>query len=615
MPLQKLQFKPGLTSNNTSLSNEGGWYTGDKVRFRNGFPEKIGGWVRISSAVYQGVCRSLAVWRTQASTILTGVGTHLKMYIESGGAYNDITPLRLTQSTAANAYTTTNGSAVVLVTSVAHGAATGDFVTISASATAVGGIAAATFNGAYQITFVSVNTYQITVATVATSGATGGNGTFAYEVAVGEALSTAYPGTYGTGAYGSSTWGAIAGVRNARLWIQVPYGQDLVFGPRDGIPYYWTCDPTPTTFNRGVAISTLPGASSVPLFQSGMLVDQSARILIFFGANAYGTTTYNPLLVRWSDTESVVEWAPSATTQAGEYLLSVGSSIVAQVHISNNIFILTDAAAYTMQYVGYPVVFSFAQQADNVSIAGPNAAIASNGIVYWMGVDKFYYFDGRVHTLNCPVSDHVFDNINLTQLYQTAAGTTESFDEIIWHYCSASATSPDSYISFNYTDNVWAFGTMARTAWIDSGLKAGPLGATTVNNLVLHEQGSDDLSTASTQALNVSVESADFDIGDGHNIGFVRSILPDITFVNSSAATPSVTMEVRTRNNPGAAHNADVAQTVARVSTVEVEQWTQQVFIRARGRQMSFKVSSNTIGSHWKIGTPRIDTRPDGRRS
>jgi len=615
MPLQKLQFKPGLTSNNTSLSNEGGWYTGDKVRFRNGFPEKIGGWARISSAVYQGICRSLTVWRTQAGTLLTGVGTHLKIYIESGGAYNDITPIRLTQSTAANAYTTTNGSAVVLVTSVAHGAATGDFVTVSASVTAVGGIAAATFNGAFQITYVSANTFQITVSTVATSGATGGNGTFAFEIAVGEALSTAYPGTYGTGTYGSSTWGATTAVRAARIWDQVPYGQDLVFGPRDGLPYYWTCDPTPTVFNRGVALSTLPGASAVPLFQSGMLVEQSARILVFFGSNGFGTTTYNPLLVRWSDTESVVQWTPSATTQAGEYQLSIGSSIVAEVHVSNNIFILTDAAAYTMQYVGYPAVFGFSQQADNISIAGPSAAVSTNGVVFWMGVDKFYYFDGRVHTLNCPVSDHVFDNINLAQLYQTTAGTIESFDEIMWFYCSASVSSPDSYVCFNYTDNVWSFGTMTRTAWIDSGLKTGPLGATAVNNIVVHEQGSDDLSTASTTAISAYVESADFDIGDGHNVGFVRSILPDVTFANSSVTNPTVTMEIRTRNNPGAAHNADVAQNVTRVSTVDVEQWTQQVFIRARGRQMSFKIASDTVGAHWKVGTPRIDTRPDGRRS
>lgn len=616
MPLQKLQFTPGINRDKTSLAAEGGWYSCDKVRFRSGFPEKIGGWARISDAVYLGTCRSLAVWRILLGAIYTGVGTHLKMYVEFGGTYNDITPIRSTATVGANAFTTTNGSNVVEVNHTAHGAITDAYVVISASGGAVGGIPATDFEGEFQVTYVDDNNYQITVATNATSGATGGSATFNYLLNPGLDYAVFAYG-WGSADWSDYEWGGglALDVRDLRMWTQVVYGENLIFGPKLGGIYQFEPDADPLIFARGVLLSSLPGASSVPDYQYHMLMEQSARILIVYGTNAYGDTVYNPLLVRWCDAENILEWAPAATNQAGEYTLPSGSTIVAAVHTRQEIVILTDTAVFTQQYVGAPFVFSFAQQADNISIMGPNAAVSINGIVYWMGREKFYAFDGRVQTLECTLLDHVYDDINLEQGLQITAGTNEGFDEVWWHYCSADSVRPDRYIIYNYTQRLWYYGTMARTAWVDSPLKAAPLAASEENNLVLHEVGMDDLETQSSQPIVAHIESADFDIGDGHNFGFVRSVLPDLTFTGSTAITPTVTMTVRTRNAPGSALNTETDEGVSRTSVVEVEQWTSQVFMRARGRQMRLRLESTELGVQWKIGTPRIDVRPNGRRA
>lgn len=607
---------PGINRDQTSLSAEGSWYACDKVRFRSGFPEKIGGWTRISANTYLGICRSLSVWRTLASAIYTGVGTSVKMYIEANDAYNDITPIRDTAVIASNAFTTTNGLSTVVVNDVAHGAATGAYVIISASGANVGGILAAQFEGEFEVTVLTVDTYRITVPATASSTTTGGNATFNYLVNPGSDTVT-YSYGYGSGAFGSGAWGAGATTSTAdlRIWTQLAYGQNLLFGPRGGAIYQFTPNVLPSTFDRGVLVSSLPGASSVPLYQNHMLLEQSVRIVILFGTNAYGDTTANPLLVRWSDVESVVEWAPAITNQAGEYALPAGSGIVTAVHARNEIVILTDVAVFTMQYVGAPVVFSFAQQSDNISIVGPQAATTSGGIVYWMGNEKFYMYDGRVQALPCTLLDEVFDDIDTDQNLQIIAGTNEGFDEIWWHYCSASATSPDRYVIYNHALKIWYYGTMTRTAWLDSPLMGGPLAATAVNNLVLQETGVDDVESSSSMAISAYVESADFDIGDGHTFGFIRRVLPDMTFTGSTAFAPAVTMTVRTRNDPGAAHNAEVANAVTRTSVVDVEQWTTEVFLRARGRQMSLRVASNEVGVQWKVGVPRLDVRPDGRRA
>ena len=616
MPLQKLQMLPGINRDQTSLSAEGSWYACDKVRFRSGFPEKIGGWTRISANTYLGICRSLSVWRTLASAIYTGVGTSEKMYVEYSGDYNDITPIRATAVIAANAFTTATGLSTVVVNDTAHGAVTGAYVVISASGADVGGVLAAQFEGEFEVTYLTDDTYQITVPATASGVATGGNATFNYLVNPGDDIVT-YLSGWGAGGYGTGTWGAgsSTGTVSLRVWNQLAYGETLLFGPRGGALYQFTPNSTPSVFARGVLVSSLPGASDVPLFQLQLLMEQAERIVIAFGANPTGTSVADPLLVRWSDSDSVVEWTPAITNTAGEYSLPTGSTFVAAAHARNEIIVLTDAACYTMQYVGAPRVFDFAQQSNNISIIGPLAVTAANGIVYWMGNEKFYVFDGKVQTLPCPLLDEVFDDINALQLTQTFAGTNEGFDEVWWQYCSEDANLPDRYVIYNYASRVWYYGTLTRTAWLDAPLKGGPLAATTVNNLVLHENGVDSVEGGSNVAIEAYVESADFDIGDGHNYGFVRKILPDLTFTGSSAFAPAVTMTVRTRNDPGSAHNTETNNTVTRTSVVEVQQWTPEVFMRARGRQMSLRVASDGVGVQWKVGVPRIDVRPDGRRA
>jgi hypothetical protein len=617
MPLQKLQFRPGINRDATSLATEGGWYACDKVRFRSGFPEKIGGWSRISTNEYLGICRTLNVWRILVGPIYTGAGTHLKMYVENGGAYNDITPIRETQVIATNAFTTTNGSSVVVVTDVAHGAITDTYVIISSSGADVGGILTADFNGEFAITLIDADTYSIDVGVTATSGAIGGNATFNYLLNPGKAI--AYF-TYGWGfaEFSSYAWGIGYDVALAdmRMWTQVTYGENLIFGPKLGGIYQFEPNANPLVFDRGVLVSSLGGANEVPLFQYHMLLEQSARILVVFGTNPFGSIVYDPLHVRWSDVESVVEWEPTATTQAGGYTLSSGSRIVTALHTRQEIVILTDTAVFTMQYVGAPFVFSFAQQSDNISVMGPSCATSINGVVYWMGREKFYMFDGRVQTLECTLLDHVFDDISASQGEQVTAGTNEGFDEVWWHYCSAQSITPDRYVIYNYTLRIWYYGTMGRTAWTDSPLKSSPLAASASEYcLVQHEVGTDDLETNSTLPIEAYIESSDFDIGDGHNMGFVRRILPDLTFTGSTATTPAVTLTLNTKNDPGAALNAATDETVSRTATAPVEQWTKEVYIRSRGRQMNLRIESNTEGTQWKIGTPRLDVRPDGRRA
>jgi len=612
MPLQKLQFRPGIVRDLTSLAAEGGWYACDKMRFRMGFPEKIGGWGRVSSAAFQGICRTLSCWASLSGAVYTGVGTNAKFYIETAGEYNDITPLRYSSVVAANAYTTSNLSAVVQVNDVAHGALTGDYVTVSGSVAAVGGIPAATFNGNFQVTVLTADAYQITVGTAATSGATGGNGNLAYEHYASTETGAATQ-AWGSGTWGSGPWGGGGAIQMLRIWNQVPYGEDLVFGARGGALYFW--DASGGLAARGVLVSSLVGASSVPVLHNGIHLDAASRILVLLGANGYGGVVLDPMLVRWSAADSTVEWAPAITNQAGEYRLTEGSQIIAHAQTRSETLILTDSSAFSMQYIGPPFVFSFAQLSSNCSIAGPNAIVAVNNTVYWMGQNTFYVYDGRVQTLPCPLLNEVFDNINVSQSFQFFAGSNASFNEVWWFYCTAGALGPDRYVVYNYADKIWYYGTLERSAWLDTALRDGVIGATYVNNLVQHESGTDDLSTATSMPISAFIESADFDIGDGHNYAFIDKAVPDITFVGSSAVAPNVNLSVRARNNPGSAYLASGEPSVAQTATVPVEQFTELVYIRVRGRVMSLRIASTAVGVQWQLGTPRINVRPDGRRA
>jgi len=699
MPLQKILPKPGVNRENTRYTTEGGWYECDKIRFRQGTPEKIGGWQRISSSSYAGVCRSLWAWVTLANIKLLGVGTNLKFYIERGGAYNDITPIRST-ATLTNPFTASNGSSVVTVADTAHGCITGDYVTFSgAGITSLGGnITAIVLTGQFQVTVIDVNTYTIVVSATANGSDTGNGGTVVaqYQINTGPSFSVPLTG-WGTGLWGYGTWGfGEATTDPLRIWNQNNFGQDLIYGPRGEPLYYWNANigtsssqftvtiaspavltssslnlvdgtavmftttgalptglsvgtvyyianSTGTTANltatyggatitttgsqsgihsispRGVPLSALADASDVPLSQNFFTISDASRFVLAFGTNPVGSTEMDPMLIRWSDQESLTVWYPAATNQAGSVRLSHGSKIVTTLQSRQEIVVWTDQALYSFQYLGPPYIWSTQLLADNVSIAGPNAAAMASGVTYWMGVDKFYKYDGRVQTLRCDLRQFIYSDINQLQFDQVFASTNEGFNEVWFFYCSSGSNTIDRYVVYNYAEDLWTYGTMARTAWLDTGLRGYPLAATYSYNIVNQEYGVDDNETGTALPIEASITSAQFDIGDGHNFAFVYRMIPDLTFRGStSGTTPSVTMYLQGLNNSGSgvtqSGNAAVNYTGPAPSVINVDEFTGQLFIRVRGRQMQMKITSNKLGVQWQLGAPRIDLRPDGRR-
>ena len=686
MPLQKILFKPGVNRENTRYTTEGGWYECDKVRFRQGNPEIIGGWTRVSTSFFLGICRSLWNWITLIGTNLVGVGTNLKFYIQLGGAYNDITPIRATSTINTDPFAG-DGTTTVTVTDTAHGGATGDFVTFSGAT----GTYASTFNAEFQITVLTANTYTITTGSAIPAGNYGGSSVVAaYQIAVGPAVQAPLVG-WGSGGWGLGPWGTGAGVSvGIQLWNQMNYGEDLVFGPRGGGLYYW--DATNGITTRGVALNTLGGTVTftnasptvvtstilytegaalqfsggslptgitagttyyvfqvdgltfnllnaagtevntsssgsgsvslivdVPVVQNTLTVSDSSRFIMVFGTNDYGSSAIDPMLIRWSGQDDIYNWTPDATNQAGFTRLSHGSQIITTVQARQEIVVFTDSAIYSLQYLGPPYVWAPQLLGDNISIMGPNAAVIASGIVYWMGVDKFYAYDGRVQTLNCDLRRYVFQDLNQDQNEQVFCGTNEGFNEVWWFYCSAGSTTVDKYVVYNYLEKIWYYGTMARTAWLDSGLQPYPIAATYINNLVYHENGLNNNETATTTAIDAYISSSEFDIGDGHNFGFVWRVLPDLTFENATSsptgAAATVNMTLYGLTNSGSGTTSSVSQPVVKGSNyVITEEFTGQIFTRLRGRQMIFKISSNQINTAWQLGAPRIDIRPDGRR-
>ena len=611
MPLKKLQLKSGINRENTRYTSEGGWYDCDKIRFRQGTPEKIGGWQRISSTTFLGVCRSLWNWVTLGSQNLIGVGTNLKFYIENGGAYNDITPLRGTV-TLTNPFETTSGSPIVEVTDANGGYTDGDFVTFS-GASAVGGL---TLNAEYQLTeTTTANVYTIDAGTNASSSATGGGTvTAAYQINVGPAFVVPLVG-WGASSWGSGTWGIGAtSTDSIRIWSQANFGEDLIFGPRDGGIYIWDA-------TNGLTTRAAPLAGTeVPTSQKLILVSDINRFVFCLGTNEIFSPTINPMLVRWSDQEDATNWSPAATNQAGDLILSNGTQIVAAKQSRQEVLVWTDSALYALQYVGAPAVWTAQLVGENISIASQNAVAYANGVAYWMGRDKFYMYDGRTQPLQCDLRKFIFNDFNEEQYEQTFSGTNESYHEIWWWYCSSDSTVSDRYVVYNYLEQVWYYGTMSRTAWLDSGLRNYPLAATYSNNLVNHEQGVDDNETATTAAIPAYVSSAQFDLEDGHQFAFIWRVLPDITFDGSEIGSPSATMTLLPLQNSGSGYNSPASvggsnsAGITRTATVPVEQFTGQVYTRVRGRQLAIKVESSEIGVAWQLGSPRLDMRSDGRR-
>jgi hypothetical protein len=700
MPLQKILFKPGVNKENTRYTTEGGWYECDKIRFRQGNPEIVGGWEPLSAASYQGVCRSLWNWVTLGGDNLIGVGTNLKFYINQGGVYYDITPIRLT--TAAGDVTFVgDGTTTVTVTDTNHGCVTGDFVTFSGAT----GTYATTLNAQFQVTVLTANTYTISTSpTVVAVGATGGSSVVGtYQINVGPAIPVPLVG-WGAGTWGSpppaggtiGTWGyGLTSTSALRLWNQINYGQDLVYGPRTGAIYYWAASNGVNT--RGVLLNSLGGTVSftnasptvvtstilytegaalkfsggslptgvtagttyyvynvngltfslldaagnevntsssgtgtvativdVPTVQNNMTVSDASRFLIAFGCNDYGSSVLDPMLIRWSAQDDIYNWTPDPTNQAGFTRLSHGSEIIAVVQTRQEFVVFTDVSIYSLQYLGPPYVWASQLLGDNISIMSPNAAVIASGIVYWMGVDKFYSYDGRVQTLNCDLRRFVFSDLNQAESLQVFSGTNEGFNEVWWFYCSANSTAIDKYVIYNYLEKIWYYGTMSRTAWLDSGLQSYPIAAnyfpnTLTGNLINHETGLNDNTTGTAVAIDAYISSSEFDIGDGHNFGFVWRVLPDLTFENAEStpagALPSVSMTLQGLANSGSGVTSSASQPVSKSNTyVITEQFTGQIFTRMRGRQMIFKIASNQVNTCWQLGAPRIDIRPDGRR-
>jgi len=617
MPLKKLKLNPGVNKENTRYTNENGWYECDKVRFRQGTPEKIGGWTRLSSNTFLGVCRALWNWVTLTNQNLIALGTNLKYYIQNGGVYNDITPIRSTVTLGTDPFTG-NGTTTVTVTAASHGAITGDFVTFSG----VTGTYATLLNAEYQITVVTANSYTITTASVVAAGATGGSAvSAAYQINTGPATVVPLTG-WGAGAWGIGPWSV--GVPSTtetsiRLWSHDNFGEDLIFGPRKGGIYYW--DATSGLTTRGVALSSLSGASNVPTIQNYIYISDISRFVFCFGCNEIGSATIDPMLIRWSDQESAVNWTPSATNQAGSLRLSHGSEIVTAVQTRQEIVVFTDSAIYSLQYLGAQAgVWGAQLLGDNISIEGQNAAVIASGVVYWMGVDKFYQYDGRVQTLNCDLRRHVFNDFNQAQAAQVYAGTNEGFNEVWWFYPSSGSTTNDRYVVYNYIEKIWYYGTLGRTAWLDSGLLDFPVAATYNYNLVYHESGVDDNETGTPTAIDAYIESYEFDIEDGQNFGFVWRMLPDVTFQGSTVENPSLTMTLIPMKGSGSGFNdpqslgGSSSATVTRTATVPIEKFTNIVYIRVRGRQLIMKARSTDLGVTWQLGSPRIDVRMDGRR-
>ena len=624
MPLKKLVQKAGVNQENTRYTNENGYYESEKVRFRQGTPEKIGGWQRISTGTFLGVCRSLWNWVTLGFQNLLGVGTNLKFYIEQGGLYYDITPIRGT-ATLTNPFTATATSPTILVTSPLHGCVTGDFVTFSGATGLGGNMTAAVLNQEYQVTVLTNNTYTITAAVNATVADTGHGGTVtaAYQINVGPATAVPQIG-WGAGPWSTNTWG-VGGTSTEpmRLWSQSNFGENLIFGYRGGVIYQWAAASTVTS--RGVAISTLAGASAVPLIQNYLLVSDSSRFVFAFGANAYGDTVQNPMLIRWSDQESVVNWTPSATNQAGEVLLSHGSEIITALQARQEVLVFTDSTMYSLQYVGTPVIWSVQLLGDNISIASQNAAALASGVTYWMGVDKFYKYDGRVQTLRCDLRQYIYNDINLSQSKQIFAGTNEGFNEVWFFYCSKNSVLIDKYVIYNYVEDVWSYGTMRRSAWLDSGIRDYPMAATYpdtgLNNIVYHENGVDDNATGTTAPIYAMIATSEFDVDDGDRFGFVWRLLPDVTFRGSSdelAARATMTLIPMQNSGSGANSPESIAGSsnavITRTAVAPIEKFTGQVYVRVRGRQMILKLESNQIGTTWQMGSFRIDVKLDGRR-
>ena len=639
MPLTKLQFQPGINKETTSYSNEGGWFDMDKVRFRAGFPEKIGGWTKLGSKSFLGSCRALHSWRTMALNTYLGVGTSDKYYIEEGQGYYDITPIRAATAAGGAVFAATNGQSTVTITDADHGAVAGDFVTFSGAASLGGVIVATILNQEYKINaVVSSSTYTITAREVNTvaditvdgvytpvakvangSDTSNGGGSVVATYQINNGLETSVFGNgWGAGTWGRGTWGSAATINTLtdtlRLWSHDNFGEDLIISVYNGGIFYWDASVGSPLTSRAVALGSLAGASNAPTIAAKVIVSDVDRHVLAFGCNALGSATQDPLLIRFSDQENAADWTPTTTNTAGDLIIGSGSRIITAVETRQQILVFTDTSLHAMQYLGAPFTFGINMISENVTIASPNAVIAIDDSVFWMGQNEFYAYTGAVQKLPCTVKDYVFSDFNENQEEKVFAAANTAFSEVWWFYPSSTSDTVDRYVVYNYVQNVWYYGTLNRGAWIDRGVEDFPIAAGTDGYLYYHENGFDDGSTAPATGISAHIESSQFDIGDGNNFSFVSKIIPDVTFRNSTAGTPSVTFTMKARNFPGGNYLQEDDEAVTKTASAPVEQFTNQVFVRLRGRSMALRVESSETGMGWRLGSPRMEVRQDGRR-
>jgi hypothetical protein len=631
MPLTKLQFRPGINREITSYSNEGGWFDGDKIRFRFGFPEKIGGWARLGNNTFLGSCRAMHIWRTLGLETYLGLGTHLKYYIEYGQAYYDITPIRRTTVAGAVTFAAVDGSSVLTVTDPTHGAVAGDFVTYTDAISLGGNITAAVLNQEYQIASVTdSSTYTIlardpaplsaitingaytptlVVADATDSGAGGTDTVGAYQINIG--LDTSVFGTgWGAGPWSRGSWGSAATIDlikdTLRLWTHDNFGEDLLINVTNGGIYLWDSSGAITN-NRAVAIQDLPGANKAPTVALQVMVSDIDRHVIAFGCDPVDTPgVQDPLLIRFSNQESVTEWEPTALNTAGDLRIGSGSKIIRAVETRQQTIVFTDTSLHAMQYLGPPFTFGIQKISENITIQSPNAAVAIDDRIFWMGRNEFYVYEGTVNRIPCSVRDYVFNDFNFDQAEKVFSAANTANSEIWWFYPSANSSENDRYVIFNYLEQVWYYGNLARTAWVDRGVEQLPLAAGTDYRIYEHESGFDDGSTVPASPIAAFVQSSPIDLGDGEQFIFMRRMIPDVDFRNSTAETPSIDVTTRIRNFNGG--------NFLRTTTSTIDGDTEQVHLRLRGRQFSMRVDSDGAGVGWRLGSMRYDLRPDGRR-
>jgi hypothetical protein len=640
MPLTKLQFRPGVNRETTSYTNEGGWFDSDKVRFRAGLPEKIGGWVKISIYSFLGICRALHTWVTLGGSRLTGVGTSEKYYINEGGQYYDITPLRVTTAAGDVTFTALNGSAVLTVTDASHGAVVNDFVTFSGAVSLGGQITASVLNQEYQITeIVDDSNYKVQARVAGTSiqsitvdgqlsptlvladGSDTGNGgasvVGAYQINTGLTLAVAGTG-WGAGTWGRSTWGSgiTSTVTNElRVYTQDNFGEDLIFNVRDGNIYYWDVSAYTLGTDRAVALSTLGTDATTPTVAKQVLVSDRDRHVIVFGCDSETNPgVQDPLLIRFSSQESLTTWTATVENTAGDLRVGVGSEIVCAVETRQQILVFTDVSLHAMQFLGPPFTFGIDQISENITIAGPLAAKAVDDMVFWMGVEEFYIYTGQVQKLPCSVRSYIFNDFNLEQKELVTAALNSSFGEVWWFYPSSASTEIDKYVIYNYEEKVWSYGSLVRTFWLDRGVNDYPMAAGTDGYLYNQEFGLNDGSTSPASPITSFIESSQLSIGEGNDFVFLTRLIPDVTFDASTDAAASLNMTLQSRNFPGGNYLQTNASAVTQTATTPVEQFTTEAFVRLRGRSFALKVDSNTADIQWRLGTPRVDVRPDGRR-